>query len=450
MIHVGSGITEGPKLSFQSRPNVAMALMWTWFSYLAFLAANAILHDPSSSGSGAFSLTTLLLHWIVTTVGFSLWLCAPIATALSIGLLFRIGLILASSVGSVSLPFLGDGGDAEGFYYSAIRVSEDLSLAGSTYGGNYTGLLGTVFHFIGPDRIQGQYLNSLFSISAVLILAKILMLLRVENRIVTPTIFVAALMPGVAIQSSAFLREAPIQFLVTASLLFFIRGILARRIVETLLAFALVLAASTLHSGVVILAFGYGIALSLFDCSDGKTIRRVRFRIAPAIVFGAAFLVVVVGNPELFLGKFDQFDSLDELYDSSNRRAGGSAYLAGVEVSSPITLILYGPIRAAYLLASPMPWDWRGFNDFLAFSLDSIVYVFVVLGILRSRNLEPQDRDVRNLFLAILVPVIMVFGAGVSNSGTAMRHRTKLTMLLLVAGAYVYDRRLKRNVGRLR
>lgn len=450
MSHVGSGIIEGPKSSFRSRPKFGMALMWIWFSYLAFVAGNAILHDPSSSGSGAISVTTLLLHWAVTVVGFSVWLRAPIAAALSVGLLFRIGLNLASNLGGVALPFLGDGGDADGFYYSAIRVSQDLSLAGSTYGGNYTGLLGTIFHFIGPDRIQGQYLNSVFSVSAVLILARILMLLKIENRIVTSTIVIAAMMPGVAIQSSALLREAPIQFLVTASLFFFIRGMLSRRRVETLLAFALVLVASTMHSGVVILALGYGLVLSMFDSTDGTTIRRVPFRIGPGIAVGVAFLVVVVGNSDLFLGKFDQFDSLDEVYESSNRRAGGSTYLTGLEVSSPITLLLYAPIRAVYLLASPMPWDWRGLNDLLAFSLDSLVYIFIVIGVLRSRNLEPQDRDVRNLFLAILVPVIMVFGAGVSNSGTAMRHRTKLTMLLLVAGAYVYDRRLKRNDGRLR
>ena len=83
-----------------------------------------------------------------------------------------------------------------------------------------------------------------------------------------------------------------------------------------------------------------------------------------------------------------------------------------------------------YFLFSPVPWEWRGFKDILAFFIDSIWYVMLCWGIYKSK--PNAFYMVKKGLVISLLAVVFIFGLGVSNAGTAMRHRAKLLSFIVV------------------
>jgi len=123
--------------------------------------------------------------------------------------------------------------------------------------------------------------------------------------------------------------------------------------------------------------------------------------------------------------------------------AGGAAYSFYVETGIPIfNFIVNTPIRMVYLLLSPLPMYWRGFGDMLAFAFSSLFfgysYYIAVKTLLKPSG---QHKEVVAMLLLASLFSAFVFGWGVSNAGTAMRHRDKfyLQHMMMIAICYVKD-----------
>ena len=68
-------------------------------------------------------------------------------------------------------------------------------------------------------------------------------------------------------------------------------------------------------------------------------------------------------------------------------------------------MIRYGPLRALYFLASPMPWDWRGLTDLFTFMVDSLFYIGVPIALLANyRRLGQRERV---LGVALLITIVV-------------------------------------------
>ena len=115
-------------------------------------------------------------------------------------------------------------------------------------------------------------------------------------------------------------------------------------------------------------------------------------------------------------------------------------------------LILYSPIRAFYFLTAPLPIDWRNFTDMFTFFSDSVLYLgTIIYFIMNRRNLKDKKVLITGLVLA-LISVSLIFGIGVYNAGTAMRHRQKIVPIFLILLALIMDSRrssTKRNIMKL-
>lgn len=412
--------------------------------FLVLLFIKSMLNQTLSDANVAeISFLFVVIHFIFVTILFLSFLPSKTALIIALGLLFRVLLLVVDRFTTVEMPFIGNSGDAEGFFVAATRISEDLSIAGETYGGAYTALLGYLFYFVGIDRVIGQYVNVLLGIISIILLAKILEILEISEKISAVAIFLAAFMPLVAIHSVMLLRESIIQVLVTVGLYFFVRGIFENRFLWTALSLAAIAGASIFHAGVVGVLFGFALVSAFTYREEGKFSFGIK-RITPAILIGFAIIGALLRYPELFLGKFQSLESPDDLIETGLSGRGGSAYLTGIEVTDWFTFILYAPLRAFYFATSPLPWDWRGAGDILAFGLDSVVYFAVIGYFLFSKIGDKNKRYLALAFAFALLITCLVFGVGVSNSGTAIRHRAKLIAIFLVLFALLLDSRRKK------
>ena len=94
------------------------------------------------------------------------------------------------------------------------------------------------------------------------------------------------------------------------------------------------------------------------------------------------------------------------------------------------------PIRSIYFLFSPFPWDVKKISHLVGL-FDSLLYI--TLAFLIFLNLKAILKDpTLKIILLILICYFIIFGVGVSNFGTGIRHRSKfLIELILLAGPLI-------------
>ena len=79
---------------------------------------------------------------------------------------------------------------------------------------------------------------------------------------------------------------------------------------------------------------------------------------------------------------------------------------------------------------APFPWDVQHFKHLVGM-FDSFIYLYLTFLILKNRNYIWKD-PVLKIFLIILLSYIIVFGIGVGNFGTGIRHRSKFAVIFIL------------------
>ena len=87
-------------------------------------------------------------------------------------------------------------------------------------------------------------------------------------------------------------------------------------------------------------------------------------------------------------------------------------------------------------LFSPLPWQWRGFSDILAFLMSPTFYLYVCVLIFYRREYL-NNIEILAIFILIAIGASVLFGWGVSNAGTALRHRDKFVFVFLTILALI-------------
>lgn len=411
-------------------PQLAFALIWiSWLAVVLLLSlVRPLTAAPIWTGDIA-----VLLHSAVAIFIIARYQAPRIAVILGLSLALRTGLVFWDLNFSHILLLPNSGADTAMYYSWAVEVAKNPSMIFEDIrGGMYSKIIGLMFWLTGPLRVLGQYTNALLGLSIVLLLQAVMDRLPLSSVNYVRVLAVAALLPNTLIISAIFLRESMIAFLIAISAYFFVQWFRGGSPLCILLVAAAVLAASTFHAGVIAVGVGYMVVVLFYRRDVGRfgvSLRSVLY----LALFALIMYFVVAKYPDLFLGKFEKFDSEADLVTSTNRRGGGSQYLTGLTVTSYVDMIRYGPLRALYFLASPMPWDWRGFTDLFTFAADSLFCIGVpIIFLVRSKRLGPHERVLGYALFVVIVAGSLVFGAGVSNAGTAVRHRFKMVSLLML------------------
>lgn len=114
---------------------------------------------------------------------------------------------------------------------------------------------------------------------------------------------------------------------------------------------------------------------------------------------------------------------------------GGSAYLVGFTPNSILDLIIQSPVRMVYFLLAPFPWMISSPGQLLGL-IDALLYLVLVF--YSIRGLKYLKKYNNSAFWAVTLMLLIFIGSfawGVSNFGTAIRHRQKIVGLIIAVSS---------------
>lgn len=371
-------------------------------------------------------------------------------TPLLVAYLARIGMIVFHNH-IYSLP--QGGADASVFDRTARGWAVDGCLAAfqhldPTGSYLYSGLLSIFYACVGPSRTGAQLLNALAGTAAVAVLS--LTVWRMWGRTsATRCAWLLALFPALLIYSAVTLREAFILAIFSCAVYAAVRFSEYWRVAWAIVSVSFFSVAATLHGGMAFGIVGLFAATAYHHLSRSTGTAKARmqrqFVVGLVMVLSGATLVVFLD--QVFVPKLGNLGSLDtELVADmvTSRAQGGAAYLTGLSVNSPVDILWQAPIRVAYFLFSPFPWDIRSPSHIFGL-VDALLYLTLTILLFRFRK-ELMANPAVMIVLGILLALALVYAYGTSNFGTAMRHRAKFYVAIVLVVAPVLLRKKKRRL----
>ncbi|WP_411843783.1 hypothetical protein [Salinicoccus sp. HZC-1] len=421
-----------------------MLLIWIVTLIYLFIgsAMNHYYFPDSTYLTVTFICITSILLLLSLLIGYSEFLLV-----IFLSFVTRVFLLLVDLYKKdlFTVPHSGD--DTENFYATGMRVAADLSLLSeSIYGGVYSHLLGILFHIYGDDRLFVQYLNILVAISAILIVIRIFRMLEVPHRTQMILVLVMGFFPHSLIFSSILLRESIISLLVVLSLYCFIRWFRKKERISAFSSVILVLFGAAFHSAIIGILIGYLFGF-IFYRHDQKAFKFTVESVVPFSIFTLIMTYVLV-FPNIVSGlpifnKVDQvLNNNDNIYEAFTSSRGDTAYLTGLEVNNLFQVVLFSPIKVIYFIASPMPWSVRNVSDLISFFLDGVFYLFALAVFIRNIDVI-RKRPILGILLLSILAGWLIFGLGISNAGTALRHRFKFFYFIIVALGVAWSKKDK-------
>lgn len=375
-------------------------------------------------------------------------------TRYSLGIILLVGGALRVILLVVNLEFATlpqGGGDAIGFErkawehaehgrdelsYYVLSSSEFIVLPGS-YIYSVTGrapyVLGLLMVALGLGVIYLAYVTALE--------------LWGDVRMARTVAWGAALFPQLLLHSALFLREIPVAFCLAGAALYAVRYA-KRNDLRQVVWFACWVAIGALfHSGVIfaVPALLLGVILARPRGARGRFKFYATNALATLLLAGAMYGANETG---FGLGKFG--GSLDEAMDTFETREmrgteGGAAFPEWMRVRDGIADAWKIPIRYVALLFSPLiPFMVRSPGHLLGL-VDAALYLSLFWLLYRHWGTIKHNRPLVVL-LVVMLALFFVYALGVSNFGTAIRHRAKVAPLLLILAAglpYLRRRRAK-------
>lgn len=345
------------------------------------------------------------------------------------------------------MNILHSGDDTENFYKTGILISNNLELLqGEVYGGIYSKFIGFIFYIYGIDRVFVQYLNIIIFILIILLMRKIVLLLQIKNY--KFFFYILFFFPHSLIFSSILLREGIISLLVLLSFYYYIVWCKYRKTKFAFISCLVLMIAALFHSGVIGLLFGYLIGFLIVNEND-KGLKLSKDKITIIISMTIVLLLIFINQNILldlpFLNKFQHnLETNETVYDITNRQLGGSAYLTSIVIASPVEIIMYSPLKLTYFIISPVPWEISSFSELFAFLLDGLFYLIFILIIIFNFKRVMKSPFLLSVIIGMFT-TWLIFSMGVSNAGTAMRHRFKTFYIVIVVCMLIINKRREKE-----
>ena len=135
-----------------------------------------------------------------------------------------------------------------------------------------------------------------------------------------------------------------------------------------------------------------------------------------------------------YLGNFSEMSDVEILENVINTRMkGDAAYPEWTKINSNIEYFYKVPIRSLYFLFSPFPWDVKKLSHLVGV-FDGLLYLSLAFLIFLNRKVIWKIPELK-IILIILICYFLVFGVGVSNFGTGIRHRSKFLIEIIILAA---------------
>ncbi len=358
-------------------------------------------------------------------------------TQIMLGYLFRIFLLYFDLLGRNIFPLPNGHSDADMFYVEALQYMH----TGVTIRGVFPQVMGAFLSVFGTSRLFAQFVLMLFSMGAICIFAYALRELKIEEDASYFSMGLLCILPFFAMLSVAFMRESIVSFLVSLSGLSFVMWTTRKKEKYYFYSIVPVIITTAFHSGTIGIVIGLIVARVLYNNSDsGPNLRITNIIVALVMFLGLFYLYNNYGN--VFFRKMTGVSSLEDI--ANVRDVANSSYVQYVGNSNSIgNIIIYTIPRMFYFLFSPLPWQWRGIGDIVTFFTSALFYLTVIISIGRYIFSEYDNSNRQRMIALVIILGItcFIFAWGVSNTGTASRHREKLVVLFSLALAITHNSR---------
>lgn len=372
-----------------------------------------------------YSLIFILVH-VAFIIYYILFTEGKYKNILLLGLFLRLVILFADIYHW--FPVLHSGGDSEMFNSMA---SQNQVFEEQKHITNYTPFLTFLYSITHSSRIIAQYFNLVMGVSILFILRKIFEILGIDNKVALISILLLACMPNFVIFSGILLREAWVEFFVILSVYFFVSWFIGGNSFNIPLCMGSILLAAVMHSGTLVVIMGYILAFTSYNPSTGQV--QFSSHSISFIIIATVMILLLGDSSDMFTGKFQSASSSDGLLATINAdTTGDSAYLTWVKADSLWMGLVFSPLKMFYFLFSPLPTNWRGFGDVIAFMIDSSFYIFLCWNIARNYRLSNKFGSIKLFLLIGFIISVFVFAFGTYTAGTALRHRAKLLPMLTV------------------
>lgn len=385
-------------------------------------------------GNIFFILSTILMIFVI----FEKKDNKNIKMVLLFSLCLRI-ILLIIDLNYFRLPHAG--ADDDYFYNTAINISNNYSLLSvNMYGGVYPKILSLIFLVLGKSRLGVQFINVIFSMFFLFIMNDNLKLINISDKFRFKIMLLLSFFPNGLFLGSILRREIIISFLLSISINFIIKWFSSHNNKYIIISFFFSFLASLFHSAMLVIPVVILIYCFLYNFTSKKiSFKGINFvKSFILTLFVLFFLIFFIKN---FQNKFVNINSMEDIYSEMTNTRGNSVYLSNLVINNFYQLILFTPIKTIYFLFSPMLWDIRGISDLITIFLDSFLYLFLLLKILKLKS-----KSISKMFFSSFLLLSILFAMGTFTSGTAVRHRYNTLPLLIMSYACSFSEKEKEKL----
>jgi hypothetical protein len=304
-------------------------------------------------------------------------------------------------------------------------------------------IIGIVYAITDRSMLLAQSLSIMAGTGSVFLCWRLAKELWGDNA-ASKAIWLAALFPPLIFFSSITMREPYIVFFMLAGLIEVVRWARHGGIRPIVLGLAAFIGATFFHGAMLIAVLTFiGIVMARESQKILGLMIRLRTKRTSILIVSIFFVIVIVWILADFnLGKLgspsEMADPSRWLKVSEARFKGDAVYPDIANPSAPKEILLTLPLKILYFLFSPFPWDIRSPAHFVGL-IDGLMYMVLALLFVKNFRTIWNDPAARAVLL-VLLPLILAFTLGTSNFGTALRHRSKFVVALIVLVSPVIPR----------
>ncbi|WP_445004374.1 hypothetical protein [Halomonas mongoliensis] len=377
----------------------------------------------------------------------------PIFLALLVAWVFRFALLFVDYYGLFQIP----GSDSIAFTNYARHLVElpwpqMLALYDPTHAFNgYAWYGALVMRLVGFHELIMPAMNLLAG-SIGLVFSVLIVQQMWGWKAAKIAAWIFALYPFAAFNSAIALRE---EFAITAfivGLYYLLRWSRNDSYFGVFIAAAFFGIATSIHPGFVGAFVGMALfmgvrafrSITVLVRGKGITVSELMNTLGSLVGLAALVGIITVGGG-LSLGKGitvggeDGDDAIVEAIESRFQRdaRGGSAYPSFLVTGDPFAQPWLIPGRMVYFHFSPFPWDISSPRHLLGL-VSAFLYAFLFYRIYKGWP-QLRKRPEHEIMLFMLLGLTFVFAVGVTNIGTAIRHKTKFLVLVVVMAASAFS-----------
>ncbi len=302
----------------------------------------------------------------------------------------------------------------------------------------YSKIIGVIYFVFDRVPLLVQFVNVILGVLMVYYVYKIIIELGATKRSAQIGSVITALFPTLCLYSVITLRETFVSFFVIVSVFYFFKWLNSGRVSKLVLAAAFLLLSSALFGAMIVIGVVYAIFFIFYEVKI-KRWRLISKQSSLGIFIVTLVIMIIIFNSFLM----DKLPGDLRLVFSPNYMSyrvnlaakGGSAYLVGFTPNSILDIILQSPIRMVYFLLAPFPWMISSPGQLLGL-LDAFLYLVLVFYSIKGlKYLKKYNNPAFWAVILMLLIIIGTFAWGVSNFGTAIRHRQKIVGLIIAVSS---------------